>query len=196
MKNFKSIALTFMLVAFAVSVDAQTDDNPWQISLGVNAVDVYPVGEPSPQGELFDEFFNVTGHWSIYPSLTSFGVSRYLNDNFSFGVTGSFNVIEKWGSDYATNETVKVDELNYYALDGIVKYSFSELLSLDKLEPFVGLGGGYAWIQEGPYNSNSGGDSDANIGFATVNGTVGVSYWFADNIGLTYQSSYKHAFKD
>ena len=196
MKNFKSLALSFMLVIFAANINAQTEDNPWQISLGVNAVDVYPVGEPSPQGELFDEFFNATNHWNIYPSLTAFGISKYLNDNFSFGVSGTFSVIEKWGSNYATNETVKVAELNYYALDGTVKYSLSDLLNLDKIEPFVGLGGGYSWIQEGPYNGNSGGDADANVGFATVNGTLGMSYWFSDTFGLTYQSSYKHTFQD
>ena len=196
MKNLKSLALTFMLIIFVANVNAQTEDNPWQISIGINAVDVYPVGEPSPQGEFFDEFFNATGHWNIYPSITSFGFSKYLDDNFSFGITGSFNTIEKWGSNYATNETVKVSELNYYALDGVVKYSLSEILGLDKIEPFVGLGGGYSWLQEGPYNNNSGGDSDANIGFATANGTVGLSYWFSDNLGLTYQSSYKHTFQD
>ena len=64
MKNLKSLALTFMLVIFVANVNAQTEDNPWQISIGINAVDVYPVGEPSPQGEFFDEFFNATGHWN------------------------------------------------------------------------------------------------------------------------------------
>ena len=54
MKNLKSLALTFMLIIFVANVNAQTEDNPWQISIGINAVDVYPVGEPSPQGEFFD----------------------------------------------------------------------------------------------------------------------------------------------
>lgn len=193
MKNFKSIALTFMLVAFAVSVDAQTDDNPWQISLGVNAVDVYNVGHHSTLDNLFDGFFD-TNNWNIYPSLSTFGISKYLNDNFSFGVSGSFNVIEKWGFKY--RETVKVSELNYYALDGVVKYSLSEILGLDRIEPFVGLGGGYAWIQEGPYNNNSSGDANANIGFATLNTILGLSYWFSDNLGLTYQSAMKQNFVD
>ena len=43
MKNFKSLALTFMLITFVTNVNAQTEDNPWQISIGINAVDVYPV---------------------------------------------------------------------------------------------------------------------------------------------------------
>ena len=61
MKNLKSLALPFMLVMFVANVNAQDDNNPWQITVGVNAVDVYPVGEDSPQGELFDELYNVEG---------------------------------------------------------------------------------------------------------------------------------------
>ena len=118
MKNLKSLALTFTLLVFAANVNAQDDNNPWQISVGINAVDVYPVGEASPQGDFFDEFYNVTGHWNYVTGPSTISISKYLTDNFSFGVSGSFNVIEKWGSDYATNETISVDELKYYALDG------------------------------------------------------------------------------
>lgn len=197
MKNLKSLALTFALLMFAANVTAQDDNNPWQISIGVNAVDVYPIGEVSPQGDLFDEFYNVTGHWNFVPSLSTISVSKYLTDNFSFGVSGSFNVIEKWGSDNATNETISVDELKYYALDGTVKYSLRGLANFGSFEPYLGLGGGYTWIEEGPFNANNAGSSaNALIGAGTVNGTVGLSYWFSDNFGLTYQSTYKHSFQD
>ena len=197
MKNFKSLALTFALLMFAANVNAQDDNNPWQISIGVNAVDVYPIGEVSPQGDLFDEFYNVTGHWNFVPSLSTLSVSKYLTDNFSFGISGSFNVIEKWGSDNATNETISVDELKYYALDGTVKYSLKDLANFGSFEPYLGLGGGYTWIEEGPFNENNAGSSaNALIGAGTVNGTVGLSYWFSDNFGLTYQSTYKHSFQD
>ena len=37
MKNLKSLALTFMLIIFVANVNAQTEDNPWQISIGINA---------------------------------------------------------------------------------------------------------------------------------------------------------------
>ena len=84
----------------------------------------------------------------------------------------------------------------YYALDGNVKYSLSGLLKTKKLEPFVGLGGGYTWIEEGAFNSNSGGGGSALVGAGTLNGTVGLAYWFSDNVGITAQSTYKHSFKD
>jgi len=197
MKNLKRLALSIMLVVSIANVNAQDDNNPWQITVGVNAVDVYPVGEDSPQGELFNEFYNVEGHWNFVPSLSSISVSKYLTDNFSFGVSGSFNIIEKWGSDNVTNETVSIEELKYYALDATVKYSLRDLANFGNFEPFLGLGGGYTWIEEGPYNSNNTGSSaSALVGAGTVNGTAGVSYWFSDNIGLTYQATYKHSFQD
>ncbi|MGB2153818.1 MAG: OmpA family protein, partial [Flavobacteriaceae bacterium] len=33
-------------------------------------------------------------------------------------------------------------------------------------------------------------------GAGTLNGTVGLAYWFSDNFGITAQSTYKHSFKD
>lgn len=34
------------------------------------------------------------------------------------------------------------------------------------------------------------------IGAGTVNGGLGLNIWFSENIGLTLQSTYKHAFED
>jgi hypothetical protein len=40
----------------------QDKNNPWAVTIGINAVDPYPVGEPTPQGPFFDEFFNYNDH--------------------------------------------------------------------------------------------------------------------------------------
>ena len=94
MKNLSRLMFVLLLVLGFSNANAQDDNNPWQISVGLNAVDLYPVGEDAPQGDYFDEFFNVTDHWNILPPLSTFTVSKYLGDNFSFGVTGSINKIE------------------------------------------------------------------------------------------------------
>ncbi len=194
--NIKEISrLLALIVLFAWTSTAQNEANPWQITIGVNAVDVYPVGEDSPQGSYFDEFFNLEDHWNILPSVSTLSVGRYFKDNFSFAFTASLNRIEKWGQT-ATNPSLKVDDLMYYALDGSVKYSLSNLVKSKRLEPFIGLGGGYTWIEEGPYNTNNAKKSSANVGAGTLNGTLGLSYWFSDYIGLTYSTTYKHSFKD
>jgi outer membrane protein OmpA-like peptidoglycan-associated protein len=161
-----------LLVLGYSNANAQDKNNPWQITIGANAVDLYPVGENAPQGEYFDEFFNVKDHWNILPSLSTISVSKYLSDGFSFGVAGSINKIDKFGDAPA-------DDLSYYALDGTIKYSFLEGKTV---QPYLGVGGGYTWVDE--------------IGAGTLNGTFGLNFWFGEQVGLTLQSSYKHAFED
>lgn len=195
--NMKKINKLLVLFAFLSWIsNAQTEENPWQITLGVNAVDVYPVGENSPQGPYFDEFFNLNDHWSILPSISTFSVSRYFKNNFSFTFRGSINRIDKWGQT-DTNVSVRVDDLMYYGLDGSVKYSFADLIKSKRVEPFLSLGGGYTWIEEGKYNTFSlRRGANNNVGAGTLNGTLGLSYWFSDYIGITYSSTYKHTFKE
>ena len=195
MKNLNRLILTTLLVFAIGNVNAQDENNPWQLTIGVNAVDVFPVGEDAPQGDYFQEFYNVEENWSILPSLSLISLQKYVEDGFSVGFSGSINRLEKWGQTQ-DGTPVSVNNLMYYALDGNVKYSLSGLLKTKKLEPFVGLGGGYTWIEEGAFNSNSGAGGSALVGAGTLNGTVGLAYWFSDNVGITAQSTYKHSFKD
>jgi len=186
MKNLSRLLFAMLLVLGYSNVNAQDQNNPWQITIGVNAVDFYPTGEGALSkggftGDSFgDEFGNVTDHYNILPSLSTISVSKYLSDGFSLGIAGSLNKIEKYG-DISTNPDVtnEVDDLSYYGIDGTVKYNFSEDTTFD---PFVGLGGGYTWVDE--------------IGAGTLNGTLGFNLWFSENIGLTIQTSYKHAFEE
>lgn len=179
--------LAMLLVLGYSSANAQDKNNPWQITIGVNGVDAYPTND----GQLFagggmssesilDEFANVTDHWNILPSLSTISVSKYVKNGFTLGLAGALNKIEKWG-DISSNPDVEnnVDDLSYYSLDGTIKYNFLEETTLD---PYAGLGGGYTWIDE--------------IGAGTLNLTLGLNVWFNENIGLTLQSSYKHAFEE
>ncbi len=175
MKNLGKLTLVLLLAVSFNFAGAQNEDNPWAISFGINAVDFYPTGEDAPLGGYFDEFFNATDHYNILPSISTLTVSRYLSDNFSFGVAGSINRIDKFGD-------ASVDDLTYYGLDGIIKYSFANVIKSKKLEPHLGIGGGYTWVDD--------------IGRGTLNGSAGLTYWFTRNIGLSVQSTYKHSFED
>ncbi|WP_435135989.1 OmpA family protein [Formosa sp. A9] len=179
MKNLSRLLFAMLLVFGFSNTYAQDENNPWQISFGVNAVDFYPSGDdsnyPYPATELGgfgDEYFNVGDHWNILPSLSTISVSRHLSNGLSFGVAGSINKIDKYGDE-------EVSDWSYYGIDGTVKWGF---LNTSVFNPFIGVGGGYTWVDE--------------IGAGTVNGTLGFNVWFTDNIGLTLQSSYKHAFED
>ena len=195
MKNLNRLILTTLLVLAIGNVNAQDENNPWQLTIGVNAVDVFPVGEDAPQGDYFQEFFNAEDNWSILPSLSLISLQKYIEDGFSVGISGSINRLDKWGQTQ-DGTAVSVNNLMYYAVDGNVKYSLSGVLNTKKLEPFVGIGGGYTWIEEGPFNTSSNAGGSALTGAGTLNGTVGLAYWFSDNVGITAQSTYKHSFKD
>ncbi|GGZ74945.1 OmpA family protein [Algibacter mikhailovii] len=172
MKNLSRLLAAMLIVLVCSNVNAQDKNNPWQITIGVNAVDFYPVGEDAPQGDYFDEFFNLTDHYNILPSLSTISVSKYISNGFSFGVAGSLNKIDKFGD-------LDVADLSYYGLDGTIKYTFTEDTTLT---PYLGVGGGYTWVDE--------------IGAGTLNVTLGTDVWLSENVALTYQFAYKHAFED
>ena len=186
MKNLSRLFFVAVLIASFSTSNAQDKNNPWAITFGANAVDFYPVGEDTPQGEYFDEYFNVSDHWNILPSISTLSVSRYLSDGFTFTAKGSINRIDKFGSnvDLVTGEetTNSVDDLTYYGLDGRVSYSFMDIINSKTIDPYLGVGGGYTWVDD--------------IGAGTVNGTLGFKVWFTEKLGLDVQSTYKHAFED
>jgi len=169
MKHLSKLLVVALLVVGFNNIQAQDENNPWQIQFGANAIDVYPTEDVSSFG---NEFFNVEDHWNVIPSLSYLGLSRYVGDGFTVGARGSINRLTKLGD-------TDVDDLTHYAIDGTIKYNFLENKVVD---PFVEIGGGYTWVDE--------------IGAGTVNGGVGLNIWFTENIGLTVQSIYKHAFED
>lgn len=177
MRIYKLNFCAILLVACVAAITAQNQDNPWLLSVGISAVDIYPVGEHSDQQgpnvyheEGFSEFFNIEDHWNISaPYLT---IGRYLSKDVSFGLTGSYNQIKKWGNARLDND------LMYLSFDGSFNYSFANLLKLSKFDPNLGVGFGYTFIEEGPYNSNGSGQSSALNGWGHINISAGVSYWF------------------
>ncbi|WP_431162138.1 OmpA family protein [Flagellimonas beolgyonensis] len=175
MKHLSKLLVVALVFVGINSIQAQDENNPWQISVGVNAIDAYPTNDsnnPFSSTTLFDEYFNVTDHWNILPSVSYIGVSKYVGDGFSVGARGSLNRIEKIGD-------ASVDDLSHYAIDGTIKYNFLKNTTID---PFIEVGGGYTWVDE--------------IGAGTVNGGIGFNLWFSENVGLTVQTQYKHAFED
>jgi outer membrane protein OmpA-like peptidoglycan-associated protein len=183
MKHFNSFLIAALIIFSGGVVNAQDANNPWAIEVGVNAVDLYPVGlrdgettaTSLDRGEYFDEFYNVEDHWNIIPSISRVSVGHYLGSGFVLAAVGSLNKIEKVGD-------VEVDDLTYYAIDGELKYSFRSLFGNKWFDPSLGLGGGYTWVDDN--------------GYGTINGLVGVRFWLAKNLALSLQSTYKHSFDD
>lgn len=183
MKHLSRFLLASFFVLSFSAVQAQDENNPWAIGIGVNAVDFFPTGEDAPNGGFGEDFFNVSDHWNILPSVSRLSVARYIGGGFVVEAAGSVNQIDKYG-DRA------VDDLSYYAIDGSLNYSLRALLNDGWFDPFVGVGGGYTWI------GDQGSEDLENASNGTANGTVGFNFWFSDNIALNLQSTYKYAFDD
>ncbi|MFD1062693.1 OmpA family protein [Winogradskyella litorisediminis] len=175
MKNLSRLLFVAVLLASFSTVNAQDENQPWAFEIGTNAVDFYPVGEAAPQGEFFDEFVNANDHYNFIPFLSRLAVSRYLDEGFTFTAAGSLNRIKKFGDS-------TIPEVDYFALDGTVSYSFMNLIGSNSIDPYLGVGGGYTWVD--------------NIGAGTLNGTLGLKYWLSEKVALNLQTSYKHSFEN
>lgn len=181
MKHLNKLVVAIFMFA-GLSSQAQDSNNPWAISFGANAVDGGRVSAAESVKNQFSEYFNAKDFWSIVPSVSYLTVTRHVGDNFSFGVTGSFNKVDKFvlpkdeTGDYVV---ARIDEM-YYAVDGAINYSLGNYFNF--LEPIVHIGGGYTFF----------GDNSAG----TVNGGLGFNFWFSENVGLSVKSTYKHSFED
>jgi OmpA-OmpF porin, OOP family len=184
MKHLNRLVAGAMLFA-GLSATAQDSTNKWAISFGANAVDT-KISAASPVKEQINEFYNVSDHWNIVPSVSYINVSRNIGSSFNFGLTGSFNKISRWLNKVpGTENTFSIDnpgDLNYYAVDANIGYSFMKLLGSKWFDPSLNVGGGYNFF------------GDASAG--TVNGGVGLDLWFAKNVALTLASTYKQSIDD
>jgi OmpA-OmpF porin, OOP family len=174
-----------MLLFVGFNTFAQDDNNPWAISFGVNATDGGRVSAASKLEDQFSQYFDAKRYWNILPSVSYVNVSRYVGHNFSFGVTGSVNKINRFVNERVGDADYTVSnpgDLMYYGIDGVINYSLMNLIKSKSIDPSVHIGGGYTFY----------GDTSAG----TLNGGLGLTYWFSEMVGLSVRSTYKHTFED
>jgi len=189
MKHFYKLFTAVMMV-MAMSSHAQNSNNPWALSFGVNAVDTRTSagGGKNWLDRHFSQAFNVSENWNILPSVSYLSIARSVGNNFSVGLQGSINKIDKMvyfdptaaGHNGAGYVVVNPGDLMYYGIDANVKYSFMNLIKSKVIDPSLTLGGGYTFL----------GDSS----FGTVNPGAGLTFWFTENVGLALGTAYKKAF--
>jgi hypothetical protein len=191
MKHLDKIIIAFVLI-MGLSAEAQDSKNPWAISFGVNAIDTKSSagGGHGFLDRHFSQPFAIKDNWNILAPLSYVGVSRYIGDNFSLIVAGSFNKISKFvtfnPTDLAHDSRGYVvsnpGDLLYYGIDASINYSFKSIIKSKKIDPSISLGFGYSSL----------GDN----GYGTVNPGAGVVYWFSDNLGLELATKYKKSYGD
>ena len=191
MKHLNKIFVAVMMV-MGMSSQAQDSNNPWAISFGANAVDTRTSagGGNNWADRHFSQPFAVKDNWNILPSVSYLSVFRSIGDNFSFGLTGSVNKIEKYVNfrpNAANNDArgmvvTNPGDLMYYGIDATVRYSFMSVINSKVIDPSLSVGGGYTFF----------GDSS----YGTVNPGAGLTFWFTENVGLELSTRYKKSFGD
>jgi len=179
----KLFAGALLLAGFAAN--AQDSTNPWAVSFGANAIDT-KISMKGNDHLRFEELYNVSGNFNIVPSVSYVSVAKNVGDNFSFGLTGSFNKITKWATHTPSTKNTYVvsnpSDLDYYGVDAAITYSFKSLLKSKWFDPTLNIGGGYTFF------------GDASSG--TVNAGWGLNLWFVKNVALTLGSTLKYGFDD
>ncbi len=185
MKNINKIVVVALLI-LGFNSNAQDSNNPWAFSFGVNAVDsrTDAGGGRDWLNRHFSQPFAVKDNWNILPSISYIGLNKYIGDNFSFGVSGTVNKIEKFVNYTPANGYVVSNpgDLMYYGIDATVKYSFQSLIKSKVIDPSLSVGGGYTFL------------GDASFG--TINTGAGLTFWVTETVGLELTTKYKKSFED
>ena len=125
MKNYTFIML-LLLVGFSASLVAQNDTNPWNITVGTNAVNLDLSGKD--------------GETQVSSNLSYLEISRYIGGGFSIDLAGTLNNLDRESG---------ADDL-YYSFDLGTSLSANQILDLGKFEPSlragVGIAGGLSGI--------------------------------------------------
>lgn len=191
MKHLNKLLLAVMMV-MSIGTHAQNDNNPWALSFGVNAVDTRTSagGGKNWLDRHFSQMFNVNDNWNVLPSVSYIGLARSVGNNFSVGLQGSLNKVDKFvvfdptapGHNGAGYVVTNPGDLMYYGIDVSVKYSFMSLIKSKVIDPSLSLGGGYTFFGDNSYG--------------TVNPGAGLTFWFTENVGLALATTYKTSFND
>jgi len=197
MKQFSKILVACALI-LGVSANAQTEDNPWSVTVGANAINFLAAGNDGQVGnsgieeaKMFTEFFNVEDQWNYVPAISQLTVGRYMGSGVSLDLTGTFNKLTQYGNHSDSDDVIiagkDMDDENYFGLDLGVNYHLNTLWNgMDWLDPYVRANAGYNWI----------GMNDGTENGLVAGGGLGINFWVAENIALKVQSSYKNNFAE
>ncbi|MBA22833.1 MAG: cell envelope biogenesis protein OmpA [Flavobacteriales bacterium] len=165
MKNFKLLALLVLLVG---TVNAQTSQNPWLVSVGVNAVGLQ--GDLTGSNPLLKSDYK-----SMSFGVPSLSVFRSIYGGFSIGAQFSLNSLK--------SET-SVSDTSFSSIEGALKYGFSRD---SKVSPFLKAGFGRTSFGVGDEDEFN----EARNATDTYFGSAGLNFKVGDRLSLFVESSYR-----
>ena len=170
MKQLNLAVLALFTVFSLYTVNAQDENNPWAVGVGVNIVDFYNSSDFSD---------NVKDHlgnsdWNFLPSLSRITGEKYLDKGFSLQFAGSLNRID-------TRTTKNDVDFLYWSLGLNVKYDMNRIFGdTGWWDPFIGVGGNYV--------------STDGSGEGMISPQMGFNVWFNDNLGINFTTAANFAF--
>ncbi|MFK5982679.1 MAG: hypothetical protein QM499_07180 [Flavobacteriaceae bacterium] len=182
----KNLILNLFFIALTINlVNAQSgwskrdvvhQKNDINIGLGLNIV--------ADSGLGFEELFNASDNWN-FGNPFALSVEYYFNNKISIATVFSLNKYKE-GKNIDSGIILKDNEATYFASDVIAKYSFRELLKLNRLEPYVFLGLGYTNIGEHKviYEETQIELSKPAVSTMTTNIGLGLNYWFSERFAF------------
>ena len=177
--KFSTNVFVLLLSVVGFVTTAQTVQNPWSVSFGLNVIDtrVSAGGNVNMIDNRVSQPVNVITNWNAFPS-GFVGLDRAITRDFSLGFEASFNKISKFvtfdGNNYVTTNP---GNLKYYGLDGILKYSLKNAINSKVFDPNLTIGGGYAI-----FGLNN---------IASFNMGLKINIWISQVVALSMGSTYK-----
>ena len=183
--DLKSYVIILFL-SISTNLFSQYNENNWIISASFDAVDLYPIGTKVyapyfPQGEFFEDLFNVSDHWNFGgPSVS---ISKLIYKGLYFGTEISINRIKKIeGQDNI--------DFPFYAGEVFFKKTF---YSTKKVRPFLKLGYGISGIDRGLFEDTI----PFNQYFSkTLSPGLGVQFRITNHFGFEISSSFNKAIEE
>lgn len=139
------------------------------IGMGFNIVD--------DSGTRFGALLSIKENWNFGRIPLAVNFEYYVSSSFSLLTKLSINKYKK-GKDINDGIVLKDNEANFFAADFVGKYSFLEILNVDRLEPYLSLGIGYTRI--GAYKIEGSPSERAALEKVDLNAGFGISYWLSN----------------
>lgn len=131
MKNYLHLLLCSVLFFIASEqIHAQYSESGWLLGAGFNFVDESGLQAIQP--------FNANDNWSFVPYPSRFSIGYVLTNGIFFQSVASINTYKE---GVIVDEVPLQTELNYFAIDGLVGYSFKNMIDPEGwFDPFVQTG--------------------------------------------------------
>ena len=187
MKSNFQLTLLLLAILSISSAKAQNENNRWAVFLGANAVDFYPTGSGTDDDVWKKKAFGgllETNTWNYVESLSQVNIGRYMGNGFSVKADFGVSRLERIGDINLPSEVKGKNipkDASFISIDTEVIYSFREDFNSKVIDPYIGIGPGYYFLDED--------------GVLTANISGGVNFWLTKRIALTIETTYKNSFE-